>query len=98
MLADAAAQVAGTSPRTPPDPAWDRAFLARLQARDFAAITAMDDAAISREGGCGGHEIRTWLAVAVAADSAGCAPFELRYYRAIPAWITGYGVMTAAPG
>ena len=98
VLTDAANQVAGTSPRLPPDAGWDTAFLDRLEAREFAALLTMDDAAISREGGCGGHEIRTWLAVAAAAVTAGCGPFERRYYRTIPEWITGYGVMTAAPG
>ena len=98
VLTDAVNQVAGTSPRLPPDARWDEAFLRHLEARDFAALLAMDDAAISHGGGCGGHEIRTWMAVAAAAVAAGCGPFERRYYRAIPEWITGYGVMTAAPG
>lgn len=95
VLAEAAAQTAGTSTRLAPDPAWDQEFLERLAAGDFTALCAMDDADISRRAGCGGHEIRTWLAVAAAAVAAGCTYFERRYYRAIPEWITGYGVMTA---
>ncbi|MCB1747415.1 MAG: 3-carboxyethylcatechol 2,3-dioxygenase, partial [Gammaproteobacteria bacterium] len=96
VLDDAAGQVAGTSTQLPPDPAWDGRVLDLLEAGDFAGLCAMDDDAISRAGGCGGHEIRTWVAVAAAARAAGCARFEQRYYRAIPEWITGYGVMTAA--
>jgi 2,3-dihydroxyphenylpropionate 1,2-dioxygenase len=55
----------------------------------------MDDAAITAAGGCGGHEIRTWIAVAAAARAAGVATFDLKYYRAIPEWVAGYAVMTA---
>ncbi|MGE0485321.1 MAG: 3-carboxyethylcatechol 2,3-dioxygenase [Gammaproteobacteria bacterium] len=95
VLDDAAGQVAGTSSQLPPDPAWDGRILALVEAGDFDGLCALDDAAISREGGCGGHEIRTWVAVAAAARAAGCTQFERRYYRAIPEWITGYGVMTA---
>ncbi|MEQ8493140.1 MAG: 3-carboxyethylcatechol 2,3-dioxygenase, partial [Gammaproteobacteria bacterium] len=87
----------GVSPRLPPDPAWDRYVLDRIEACDLDALCALDDAAITRDGGCGGHEIRAWLAVAAAALAAGCERFERRYYRAIPEWITGYGVMTAGP-
>lgn len=96
VLADAQNQVQGTSDRTPLNPEWDRAFLERLRADDRAAICAMSDASITRDGGCGGHEIRTWIAAAAAARVMGVRDFDLRYYRAIPEWVAGYAVMTAA--
>lgn len=96
VLADAAAQVAGESPQVPLNPAWDRDVLDALERGDFARLVALDDEAISREGGRGGHEIRTWLAVAAAARAAGLAPLETRYYRAIPEWVAGYAIATAA--
>jgi 2,3-dihydroxyphenylpropionate 1,2-dioxygenase len=95
VLADAARQVAGTSERTPLNPVWDRAFLARLLQNDEAAICAVDDDSITRDGGCGGHEIRSWIGIAAAARAAGIGRFDLRYYRAIPEWVAGYAVMTA---
>lgn len=95
VLNDAQAQTTGASPRTPLNPDWDKRFLDRLRAFDFAAIATMDDDAITRDGGCGGHEIRTWIAVAAAARAAGIATLDLHYYRAIPEWVAGYGVMTA---
>ena len=94
VLAEATRQIDGTSDRTPLNAEWDHAFLARLQAFDFDALASMIDESITRDGGCGGHEIRTWIAVAAAAASAGIAHLELRYYRPIPEWIAGYGVMT----
>jgi 2,3-dihydroxyphenylpropionate 1,2-dioxygenase len=95
VLADAARQVAGTSDRTPLNPDWDREFLRRLCADDVEGIAGMNDAAITTVAGCGGHEIRTWVAVAAAARAAGIGTFDLRYYRAIPEWVAGYAVMTA---
>jgi 2,3-dihydroxyphenylpropionate 1,2-dioxygenase len=94
VLDDAGRQVAGSSPRTPLNPAWDQAFLAKLEAFDFDAIAQMDDASITRDGGCGGHEIRTWIAVAAAAHAAGIGRLERHYYRAIPEWVAGYALMT----
>lgn len=95
VLSDAARQASGESDRTPLDPAWDQAFLAKLLANDEAGILAMDDDSISRDGGCGGHEIRAWIAISAAARAAGVQDFSLKYYCAIPQWVAGYGVMTA---
>ena len=95
VLSDAARQVTGDSERTPLNPIWDQAFLDMLRADDEAGIVAMDDDGITRDGGCGGHEIRPWIAVAAAARAAGVTNFDLRYYRAIPQWVAGYAVMTA---
>ncbi len=95
VLNDAGDQVAGVSPRRPLNPAWDQAFLDFVRAGDFASICALDDDAITTAAGCGGHELRTWLAVAVAARTAGLKNFEQRYYRAIPQWVAGYAIMTA---
>ncbi|MBK6657447.1 MAG: 3-carboxyethylcatechol 2,3-dioxygenase [Proteobacteria bacterium] len=95
VLSDAALQVSGESDRTPLNPAWDQAFLDNLRNDDEAAILAMDDDSITREGGCGGHEIRAWIAMAAAARVAGLRRFDLRYYRAIAPWVAGYAVMTA---
>lgn len=95
VLTDAARQVSGESDRTPLNPAWDRAFLDHLRDDDERAILAMDDDSITREGGCGGHEIRAWIAMAAAARAAGVGDFSLKYYRAIAPWVAGYAVMTA---
>ena len=52
-------------------------------------ILALDDDGITRGGGCGGHEIRPWIAIANAARVAGIKRFDLKYYRAIPQWVAG---------
>lgn len=88
---------AGTSDRTPLNPQWDQAFLAALARADFTALCAMNDGDITRDAGCGGHEVRTWIAAAAALAAAGPFRAELRYYRAIPEWIAGFAAMTAEP-
>jgi 2,3-dihydroxyphenylpropionate 1,2-dioxygenase len=95
VLSDATRQVSGESARTPLNPLWDQAFLNMLRTDDEPGILAMSDDSITRDGGCGGHEIRAWIAIAAAARAAGIKDFDLRYYRAIPQWVAGYAVMTA---
>lgn len=84
----------GTSTLLPLNPDWDRAVLAKLAAADFDGLAALDDESITREGGRGGHEIRTWIAGCAAMAALGPYRAEVRYYREIPAWIAGFGMMT----
>ena len=97
VIDDAEQRSAGTSERTPLNPAWDKRFLDLLVAREFAQVCAMDDASITADGGCGGHEIRTWLAASAAIDTTGTYDPKVHYYRAIEDWIAGYAVMTFSP-
>jgi 2,3-dihydroxyphenylpropionate 1,2-dioxygenase len=93
VLDDASAQAAGTSDQRPLNPEWDRKFLDDLEAFDFESIRSMSDDSITADAGCGGHEIRTWIATAAAAQACGINSLERIYYRAIPEWIAGYGLM-----
>jgi 2,3-dihydroxyphenylpropionate 1,2-dioxygenase len=87
----------GNSRRTPLNPDWDRAFLDALQAGDLDHLASLQDADITRDGGAGGHEVRTWLAAAAALAAAGPYRAQRRYYRPITPWIAGFGVVTAQP-
>ena len=89
--------VAGSSRRTPLNPDWDRAFLDALQAGDLDRLAGLQDADITRDGGAGGHEVRTWLAAAAALAAAGPYRAQRRYYRPITPWIAGFGVVSAQP-
>ena len=94
VLDDAALQTAGTSDRMPLNPDWDKRFIGSLIADDREDLLGFDDAAISRAAGCGGHEIRTWIAAAACARAAHATDAKLRYYAAIPEWVAGFGVVT----
>ena len=66
--------------------AWDRQFLDRWMANDRAALTGYTDPDTWRDGGQGGFEIRTFIAVAGAAE--GCTG-EIHYYAPIPIFAVG---------
>lgn len=89
--------VDGSSRRTPLNPDWDLAFLDALQAGDLDRLAGLQDADITRDGGAGGHEVRTWLAAAAALAAAGPYRAQRRYYRPIAPWIAGFGIVTAQP-
>ncbi len=77
------------------NPEWDREILNLLTTADFAAIGRYSDGDITRLGGCGGHEIRAWVAGCAALGALGPYNAHTWYYRAIPEWIAGFGIMTA---
>ena len=66
--------------------AWDREFLERLMSQDKQALLSYTDEEIYRDGGQGGFEIRTYIAVAAAAGGPG----ELQFYTAeLPIFAVG---------
>jgi 2,3-dihydroxyphenylpropionate 1,2-dioxygenase len=66
--------------------AWDRDFLARFIANDRERLIAYSDAETFRDAGQGGFEIRTFIAVAGAAEGA---TGELLFYAPIPIFAVG---------
>ncbi|WP_028601142.1 3-carboxyethylcatechol 2,3-dioxygenase [Ottowia thiooxydans] len=90
--------VLGRGPCKPPDVQWDDEFMQRIVALDHSALDAITDAELDSKAGFGGHEVRTWVAAAAACEAmAGRDALkpEIRYYQAIPEWLTGMGVVTA---
>lgn len=74
-------------------PEWDRRILDRLARGEAKALAReLDEPGIERDGGNGGQEVRTWLAMCGA--SAG-VPVEVLGYEPIPFLITGMGVVRA---
>jgi 2,3-dihydroxyphenylpropionate 1,2-dioxygenase len=74
------------------NPAWDARWMDALAAGELDALTALPEESIDAEGGRSAHESKTWL-VARAALPAGRLACPLRWYRAIPEFIAGYGLM-----
>jgi 2,3-dihydroxyphenylpropionate 1,2-dioxygenase len=87
----------GEGQRRPLNPDWDRGFMAQMAAGDFETIDRLDDAELTELAGCGGHEVRTWVAAYAALAAAG--PFDpaQSYYQDIPEWNAGMGIAVAAP-
>src|SRR5262245_12178847 len=83
--------VVGKGPCLPPSESWDRDFLQRFLGGEH--FDGMSDAEIDRVAGFGAHEVRTWVAAGAAARKLGTLRTELRYYRLVPEWITGMGIV-----
>lgn len=74
------------------NPHWDRAWMDALANGALDALTELDEHAIERDAGLSAHESKTWL-IARAALAQATLRCPLRYYRAIPEYIAGYGLM-----
>ena len=73
--------------------AWDRAFLDRFIANRRDELVAYGDEEIYRDGGQGGFEIRTFVAVAGATEGA---TGELWLYLPVPTFSVGCTIATMA--
>lgn len=77
------------------NPAWDATFMdvcASGQVLDFDAYQA---SAMTEAAGHSSHEVRCWVAACAALAAQGAYRIHERWYRAIPEWIAGFGVLTA---
>jgi aromatic ring-opening dioxygenase catalytic subunit (LigB family) len=69
---------------------FDNAFLENLTKCDYAKLTAYSHEEIRKEAGSGGHEIRTWIALAGAVQGWKA---ELLAYEPVVPWATGCGLV-----
>jgi 2,3-dihydroxyphenylpropionate 1,2-dioxygenase len=95
-IAAAKSFVSGASGLHPLNPEWDKAFLDHLAQGNLQAIDAFSDDWITAEGGKSAHEIRNWIAAFGALAATGPYEASIEYYRAIPEWIAGFGIMSAS--
>jgi len=68
---------------------FDRRFLDAFLSGRIESFLSYPKAKLEAEAGPGGHEIRTWIAIA---DAVGNARGELLVYQPVPAWSTGCAV------
>jgi aromatic ring-opening dioxygenase catalytic subunit (LigB family) len=69
---------------------WDKNFLEAMVANRREDLTRYSDAEIERDGGPGGHEIRSWITVAGACEGSGG---KLDFYTALPSFAIGGAVV-----
>lgn len=82
---------------TPLNPQWDLDFIETLVSGRLGDVDDFDIEDISKAAGRSTHEIRTWVAAFAAFAARGPYLARKDYYRPIPEWITGYGVVSAEP-
>ena len=73
---------------------FDKKFLDNLITGDHRQLTAYTHAEINSEAGSGGHEIRTWIALAGAVQAWKA---ELIAYEPVVPWATGCGLVAFNP-
>lgn len=87
----------GEGPLQPLNPRWDEWLMTCFAAAELSAVTAQSDEEVIRLGGRGGSEIRNWVAALAALREYGNGSYQTEhsYYRALPSWITGFGIIHA---
>ncbi|AUW57435.1 3-(2,3-dihydroxyphenyl)propionate dioxygenase [Sphingobium sp. SCG-1] len=85
----------GEGKATPLAPDWDMAFMAQMALADFDTVGELSEEQLTGIAGCGGHEVRSWVAAYAAMSAIG--PFIPHHilYHAIPQWNAGMGIATA---
>ncbi|HVX21360.1 MAG TPA: 3-carboxyethylcatechol 2,3-dioxygenase [Acidimicrobiales bacterium] len=86
---------AGSGPLLALAPDFDSAFMDMMAEGRLDEVEAWRDEWLSANFGRSVHEVRTWVAAFAALAAAGPYVVRSRFYRAIPEWIVGYGLMTA---
>ena len=93
VMAAGLALAAGHSSMKPLNPEWDRRWMDALASGDLDALVQQSEDSIDREAGMSAHESKSWLVARAALPEGRALPCPLRYYRAIPEYIAGYGLM-----
>lgn len=86
---------AGQSELHPLVPEFDRRFMKMVEAGDLEPADAWDDQWLTDNFGRAVHEVRTWLATFSALAVAGPYECALSYYRPVPEWLVGFGLVAA---
>ncbi len=95
---DAARKLAaGGGDRLPLNPEWDTALMEALAEGDLASLDGLSEAELTGIAGCGGHEVRCWIAAYAALAAGGAYVSENLFYRDIPSWNAGMGIARAMP-
>ncbi len=89
------AMAAGRSKLLPANAEWDRQLLDAFAAQNLSVLDERSQEEVSRAGGRGGHEARTWVAALAALDS-GYTATEV-FYEPVDEWMTGMGILQAHP-
>ncbi|MFV8309468.1 3-carboxyethylcatechol 2,3-dioxygenase [Mycobacteroides chelonae] len=97
VLAAGREYAAGISARIPINPIWDNEILDTFEGGNLESIDGWTPEWMGTEGGGSAHEVRTWIAAY--ASLAAIGPYQMltRFYEAVPEWIAGFAVSTAAP-
>ena len=87
----------GEGESLPLSPDWDRRFMDHMARGDIGYLDAVTESEVTRLAGCGGNEVRTWVAAYAALSAAGPYQAKNLYYHDISHWNAGMGIASAEP-
>lgn len=93
VMAAGMALAAGDRSMKALNPDWDQRWMDALESGRLDALCSASEASIESEAGLSAHESKSWLVARAALPTHAPLQRTLRYYRAIPELIAGYGVM-----
>lgn len=79
----------------PLNPEWDSYFLDVLESGQVCELDAQGNDELSALAGKSTHEVKAWVAAFAALSVFGPYQTSDRYYRPIPEWIAGFGMLSA---
>lgn len=77
------------------NPEWDVEFLRVCREGEVATFDRYETDEMAETAGNSSHEVRTWVTAFSAMSAVGDYAVDVEYYRPIPEFIAGFGVMTA---
>lgn len=87
----------GEGQTLPLNPAWDEDFMASLDRGELDWLDGLSEDDLAGVAGCGGHEVRNWVAAYAALAAAGPYNSHKLFYHDIAAWNAGMGISVAEP-
>lgn len=96
VMAAGMALAAGDGSIRPLAPGWDARWMDAIERLDVEALAVPGEDAITREAGLSAHESKAWLIARSAMPGGRPLDRRLRWYRAIPEYIAGFGAMLLA--
>ena len=93
VMAAGRALAAGDPSVKPLAPDWDRRWMDALVSGKLESLASLTESSIPEEAGRSAHESKTWLIARAALSDQDTADCALRYYRAIPEYIAGFGLL-----
>jgi 2,3-dihydroxyphenylpropionate 1,2-dioxygenase len=87
--------VEGKTPILPPSKEWDARILDVLIHQKLDEVDLFSDEWITKAGGRGGHEIRSWISAFASLGVQGRYQAEVIYYDIVTDWVTGMAVVHA---